>query len=88
MVMAEAGERRPQARGHLEPPSCKRQEGSSPQTLGQGPAPLIEILGFQAPEGERPGLAGASHPSWGHEYGRPWTVMREPFAVAQKRPGP
>lgn len=33
-------------------------------------------------------LAGASHPSWGHEYGRPWTVMWSPSLLPRSALAP
>ena len=78
MVMAEAGERRPQARGHLEAPELQEAGRILPQTLGQGPALLTSRYWASRLRRVRDRLAGASHPSWGHAYGRPWTAMRSP----------
>lgn len=51
MMKAEAGERRPQAGGHLEAPELE-EAGSSDTRARTSPA-HIEILGFQAWDGER-----------------------------------
>ena len=66
MMKAEAGERRPQAGGHLEAPELEEAGRTLPQILGQEPALLTSRSWASRLRTVRDRLVGASRPSWGH----------------------
>lgn len=62
----------------MEAPEPEKAGRTLPQTLGQEPALLTSTSWASRLRMVRDRLAGASRPSWGHVYGRPWTAMWSP----------